>query len=111
MSSPPPLRTLVDLFNEHTPYRCVAEDAGARITVNDLDVWFPEEQARDLLWRILGAHGICRVSRRSPRIYRVDPKSASSPAGGSIKAYAGEGSATTSNQNESIAATRLRNSS
>lgn len=61
MSSPPPLRALVDLFNEHTPYTCVCENRGARIAVNDLDVWFPEEQARDLLWRILGAHGICRV--------------------------------------------------
>lgn len=62
MSSPPPLRKLVELFNEHTPYTCVCEDRGARIEVNDLDVWFPEDQARDLLWRILGAHGICRVS-------------------------------------------------
>lgn len=62
MSSPPSLRVLVELFNEHTPYNCVCEDRGARIEVNDLDVWFPEEQARDLLWRILGAHGICRVS-------------------------------------------------
>ncbi len=65
MSSPPPLRALVDLFNKHTPYTCVYENRGARIAVNDLDVWFPEEQARDLLWRILGAHGICRISVQS----------------------------------------------
>lgn len=67
MSCPPPLRALVDLFNEHTPYTCVCEDKGARIEVNDLVVWFPEEQARDLLWRILGAHGVCRVSMQSIR--------------------------------------------
>jgi hypothetical protein len=67
MSCPPPLRALVELFNEHTPYNCVCEDSGARIEVNDLDVWFPEEQARDLLWRILGAHGVCRVSLQQSR--------------------------------------------
>ena len=77
MGSPPPLRTLVELFNEHTPYRCVCEDRGARISVNDLDVWFPEEQARDLLWRILGAHGICRVKGKASAGSQIKVKSAS----------------------------------
>lgn len=61
MTSLPSLPVLIELFNKHTNYECRTEKGGVRICVADVSLWFPEDAARDLLWRILRAYYVGRV--------------------------------------------------
>ena len=62
MRDVPPLHVLAHLFEQHTGYPCRCLPHGVEICVDDLELFFADDEASDVLWRILTDSGMC--SRR-----------------------------------------------